>query len=209
MRRYPILLVLVILSLFSMVACQNVKEATSKGTKAVKAVKKAVEAAKTSDNPLKNAKVGDFLEFKTVTEAMGTKTETQTKQTVVAKDDVSITLRTEISMMGMKVPPQESKIMLNQPYEPYKAGNTDAVVTPLGEGDETITAGGKSYACHWAKVKVVVSKPSPITSTTTVWSSKEIPVTGVAKMITDSSMEVQGKTMDSRMVMELISAGQQ
>lgn len=209
MKRYPILLVLVVMSLFSMVACQNVKEATSKGTKAVKAVKKAVEAAKTADNPLKNAKVGQFLEFRTVTEAMGTKSEIQTKQTVIAKDDVSVTLRTEITAMGMKMPPQESKYMLNQPYEPYKAEGTDAVVTPLGEGDETITAGGKSYSCHWAKVKVVASKPAPLTSTTTVWSCKDIPVTGMAKMITDSTMEMQGKTMDSKMTMELISAGQQ
>ncbi len=207
MKRFPILMLLIAAALLSMIACKDIQQNVSKGTKAVKAVKKAVEAAKTADNPLKKAQVGEFIKFKMTTESMGTKTEMQMKQTVVAKDDVSVTLRTETTAMGMKMPPQDVKIMLNQPYEPYKQGLTDAVVTPMGEGDETITVGGKPYACHWAKVKVVVSKPSAIESVTTVWTCPEVPVNGMVKMVTDSTMNAGGNTIQSKMTMDLVETG--
>lgn len=159
------------------------------------------------DNPLKNAKVGEHIEFVMITETMGTKMEMKMKQTVVAKDEVSVTLRTETTAMGKTMPAQDTKIMLNQPYEPYKAGFTDAVVTPLGEGNETITVGGKAYACHWAKVKIVATKPMAVESTTTVWSCKDVPVSGMVKMVTDSTMKMGEKDMVTKMTMELVSAG--
>jgi hypothetical protein len=62
-----------------------------------------------ADNPLKNAKVGQFIEFNMTTETMGNKMEMKMKQTVVAKDDVSVTLRTETTAMGQKMPPQDHK----------------------------------------------------------------------------------------------------
>jgi len=160
-----------------------------------------------ADNPLKNSKVGDFIEYKMTTESMGTKMEMKMKQTVIAKDAVSVTLRNETTAMGQKMPAQDTKIMLDQPYEPYKAGMTDAKVTNLGEGNETITVGGKSYACHWAKVKVVSTKPTPVTGVTTVWSCPDVPVNGVVKMVTDSTMSMNGKDMKTSMTMELVAAG--
>ena len=160
-----------------------------------------------ADNPLKNAKVGEYVDFKMTTDTAGTKMEMQMKQTVIAKDDVSVTLRTETTVGKQKMPPQDTKIMLNQPYEPYKAGLTDAVITPLGEGNENITVGGKPYACHWAKVKVVAAKPTAVTSTTTVWSCKDVPVNGMVKMVSDSTMKVNGKDMNTKMTMELVAAG--
>lgn len=208
MKRNPILLLLVIVLLFSLIACQNVKQEKTSQAKAPAAAKKVVKS-NTVDNPLKNAQVGEYVDFKMITESMGTKTEMQMKQSVVAKDEVSVTLRTETTAMGQKMPPQDAKIMLNQPYEPYKAGYTDAVVTPLGEGDETITAGGKSYDCHWAKVKVVATNPTAVESVTTVWSCKDIPVNGMAKMTSDSTMKMGAQTMNTKMTMELVSAGKQ
>jgi hypothetical protein len=159
------------------------------------------------DNPLKNAKVGEHIEFSMITETMGTKMEMKMKQTVIAKDEVSVTLRTVSTAMGKEMPPQDSKIMLNQPYEPYKTGFTDAVVTPLGDGNETITVGGKSYACHWVKVKIVATKPMAVNSTTTVWSCKDVPVSGMVRMVTDSTMKMGEKDMTTKMTMELVSAG--
>jgi len=159
------------------------------------------------DNPLKNARVGEFIEFKMITEAMGTQMEMKMKQTVVAKDDVSVTLRTESTMMGKEMPAQDNKIMLDQPFEPYTQGLTDAVVTPLGEGDETITVGGKSYDCHWAKVKVVTTKPAAVEAVSTVWTCKDVPVNGMVRMVTDSAMKMGEQTMNSKMTMELTGAG--
>lgn len=97
--------------------------------------------------------------------------------------------------------------MLNKPYEPYTQGFSDAVVTPLGEGNETITVGGKSYSCRWAKVKVVATKPAPIASTTKVWSSKSVPVTGLVKMESESVMTIGGNTMNTTMTMQLTGSG--
>jgi len=160
-----------------------------------------------ADNPLKNAKVGEWVEFVTHTESMGTKMEMHMKQTVVAKDATSVTLKTESTMNGNKMPPQETKIMLDQPYEPYKQGFADAVVTPLGEGTETITVGGKAYACHWAKVKVVATKPTAIDGTTKVWTCKDVPVSGMVKMENESAMKAGDKIMNTKMTMELVGAG--
>ena len=159
------------------------------------------------DNPLKNAKVGEWIEFTMTTETMGAKMTMKMKQTVIAKDAVSVTLRTETTAMGNKMPAQESKILFDQPYEPYKEGFKDAVVTPLGSGSETITVGGKPYACQWQKVKVVATKPMPVEATTTVWTCKDVPVSGMVRMVTDSSMKMEGQTMSTKMTMELVGAG--
>lgn len=164
-------------------------------------------AARAEENPLKNAKVGEWVEFVTTTATMGNTMEMKTKQTVVAKDDVSVTLRTAVTMMGMQQPPQDVKIMLNQPYQPHAEGFPDAVVTPLGEGTETITVGGKSYASRWTKVKVVATKPAPVQSTSKVWSSKSVPVTGLVKMESESVMTMGGNTMKTTMTMQLTGSG--
>lgn len=159
------------------------------------------------DNPLKNAKVGEWIEFVTITTSMGSKMEMKMKQTVVARDDVSVTLRTVISMLGREQPSQDVKITLDQPYQPYAQGFSDAVVTPLGEGNETISVGGKSYNCRWTKVKVVATKPAAVESTTKVWSSKDVPVTGLVKMESESVMSVGGNTMNTTMTMQLTGSG--
>lgn len=160
-----------------------------------------------ADNPFKSAKVGDWVQTVTTTETMGNKMEMNTKQTVVARDDVSVTLRMEVSMMGRQMPPQESRIMLEQPYEPYTQPNTDAKATILGEGDETITVDGKSYKTHWTKVKVVATKPAPMESTVKAWSSKDVPLSGMVKMESESVMAMNGKSMNTKMIMKLAGSG--
>jgi len=159
------------------------------------------------DNPLKSAKVGEWVAYVTTSATMGSTMEMKMKQTVVAKDDISVTLRTLTTMMGKEMPPQDTKIMLNKPYEPYTQGFSDAVVTKLGEGSETITAGGKSYSCRWTKVKVVATKPAPVESTTKAWSSKDVPVTGLVKMESETVMTVGGNTMNTTMTMQLTGSG--
>lgn len=166
-------------------------------------------AARAADeNPLKNAKVGQWIEYVMRTEAMGQKMEMQTKQSVVAKDDTSVTLRMETTMMGQKMPGQDMKIPLDKPYEPYAQNQdlADAKVTPLGDGQETITLGGKSYDCRWVKVKVVASKPQAVEVTSKVWSCTKVPVTGVVRMETQSVMTMEGQAMTTSMAMELTGA---
>ena len=159
------------------------------------------------DNALRNAHVGDWVEFAMHTGAMGQQMEMKTKQTVVAKDAAFVTLRTETSMMGHTMPPQDVKIPLNTAYEPYATGLTDAKITILGQGNETLTVGGKAYACHWMKVRVTATKPQPMEGTTKVWTSPSVPVSGVVKMETESTVTVGGKPMRTQMTMELVGSG--
>lgn len=161
------------------------------------------------DNPLKSAKVGEWAEFVMKNEVMGQSMEMKMKQSVVAKDATSITLRTETTVMGKKTS-TDTKIPFDQAYEPYKMGlpeNVKVTVTPLGSGSETITVGGKAYACTWSKVKMVMTSPAPMDSTTKVWSCKDVPVAGMVKMETDSTMSAGGQTMNTKMTMELTGAG--
>ena len=168
-----------------------------------------VMAAGMADNPLKNAKVGDWLQYNMTTSAMGQNMVMKMKQTVVAKDATSVTLRTETTMMGKAMPPQDTKIPLNQAYEPYKTDPsiTDAKVTPLGEGNETITVGGKAYPCHWVKVKMVATKPAPTDGTVKVWTCKDVPVSGVVKMETETAIKAGTQTMNTKMTMEITGSG--
>jgi hypothetical protein len=160
-----------------------------------------------ADNPYKSAKVGAWVEYVTTTESLGTKHEMKTKQTVVAKDDVSVTVRIVATVMGREMPPHDSKIMFDKPYDPYTQGNTDAKVTVLGEGDETITVDGKSYPCHWGKARVVATKPVAMESTVKAWTSKDVPVGGMVKMEGESVMTMEGRTMNSTMTMRLTGSG--
>ena len=159
------------------------------------------------DNPLKDAKVGEWLQFTSHTEVMGQKMETKMKQTVIAKDAVSVTLRTVVDMGGKEMPPQDMKIMLDKPYVASKSGSSDAVTTQLGEGYETIIAGGKSYACHWIKVKTVETKPLAVESVSTVWGCKDVPVNHTVKMESEATTTRGGKIMTTKTTMELVDSG--
>ena len=166
-------------------------------------------AAVAADNPYKTASVGQWAEYATTTETMGTKMQMTSKQTIVAKDATSVTLRTEMTAMGQKMPPQDVKIPFDQPYEPYKAGSngSDAKATLIGEGNETITVGGKAYACHWTKMKVVATKPAATNGTVKTWTCSDVPAGGMVKMEMETEMTMGGKPMATKMVMELKGFG--
>jgi hypothetical protein len=166
-------------------------------------------SAMASDNPYKTAKVGEWIEFAMTTAVMGQNMQMKTKQTVIARDATSVTIKTETWMGGQQLPSSEQKILLDKPFEPYNqdAKLTDAVVTPMGTGNETLTVGGKAYACQWAKVHIVATKPMPMDSITKVWSSKDVPMSGVVKMQTDTTMKMGDKDMATKMTMELTGFG--
>lgn len=166
-------------------------------------------AAMASDNPYKTAKVGEWIEFAMTTSVMSQNMQMKTKQTVIARDATSVTIKTETWMGGQQLPSSEQKILLDKPFEPYNqdAKLTDAVVTPMGTGNETLTVGGKAYACQWAKVHIVATKPMPMDSITKVWSCKDVPMSGVVKMQTDTTMKMGDKDMATKMTMELTGFG--
>jgi hypothetical protein len=166
----------------------------------------SLAARAAEENPLKNANVGDWIEFVMSTEAMGQKMEMQMKQSVTAKDATFVTLRMETTMLGQQMPGQDVKIPLDTPYEPYTQGLADAKVTVLGEGNETLSVGGKSYACHWTKVKVVATKPQAAENTAKVWTCKDVPVNGLVRMESEGTTTMEGQAMTTKMSMELKGA---
>jgi hypothetical protein len=156
-------------------------------------------------NPLLKAEVGEWLEYVVRTESVGRSTEVKAKQTVIEKSAMYITLQTT-GGLGTG----DQRIPLHESYEPYRPlGSKDAMVTKLAEGDEKITVGGKSYECHWVKVRVVAKLPAPTDATTTVWTCPTVPVTGVVKLESQSAGGSAKKGIVSRLTMELVGTGKQ
>ncbi len=161
-----------------------------------------------AENPLKNAKVGEWVEYSNRTETMGMAMDMVMKQTIVAKDDASATMRIEVTMGGMSMPGgKEIKIALDQPYDPLTATQEGAQVTILAEGDETITVNGTSYACHWVQAKVVVTQPQAVEATSRIWTSKDVPVGGLVRMESEGKLNAGGQDMTMKTVMELKATG--
>jgi len=152
------------------------------------------------ENPMKNAKVGDWIEMKLITDQDGRLTEQTLRQKIVKKDDKTVTLKSECTFQGKKMVASEAPISLNKPYYSLP---TNSVGT-LNEGDETITSVGKSFQCHWIKRQISFDiKGQKITQVTTVWSSPDVPIAQVVKMVCERN-EGGKKTITTQ---ELIGFG--
>jgi len=156
------------------------------------------------ENPLKKANVGDWIEHKqTMTMAAGKTMEMTSKQTVLAKDEKEITMKMETTVMG-RANSHEIKIPLDVPYNPATAGvarDAKAKMEVVGEGEESIKAGDKTYACHWVEMKGTTESRGKSTDMhTKVWYCKDVPVNGMVKMEMDSSSGM-------KMTNELTGAG--
>ena len=157
------------------------------------------------ENPLKKANVGEWIEHKrTTTLSAGGKTMEQTvKQTVKAKDEKEITLFMEMTMMGRSLPGMDVKVPLDVPYNPAAAGGKDtkAKMEVVGEGDEEIKVGDKTYACHWIEMKGTTEiRGEPADTHSKYWTCKDVPLNGIVKLEFDSSKGM-------KMTMELTGAG--
>lgn len=152
------------------------------------------------DNPFKSAKVGDWVEY-----SLSAAGQNMTvKQTVKEKSETSVTMTTETSAPNLPNPiKQDMKVDLTKPYDPTKppAEMKDAKVEKLGEGNEKITVGGKTYDCKWIKSKAVVETMGfKVESESKVWISKDVPLTGMVKL--------EAKTNFGNTTMELTGSGQ-
>ena len=163
-----------------------------------------------AENPFKKAKVGDWVSYNTTTVmgVEGAKTNSAIKQTVKAKDEKELTVLFEMDTAGQKHS-QEVKIPLDKPYDPTAAAPKmpQAKTEKLGEGDETITVGGKQYACHWVQIKATMG-PGTV-STSKVWSCPDVPLGGTVKMETVMDITAGETAMKTTSTMELTGAGSQ
>ncbi len=139
----------------------------------------AVRAEDAVPNGLKDAKVGDWAEYSMKGSAKGHDVEMTQKRTVTAKDEKSITVKTDISVMGHAVPGREITIPLDKPYNPG-VNDPDAKVEKVDEGDEKVTVNGKDYDAHWMHYKGTSKAGTPIDGK--VWMAKGIGLGGMVKM---------------------------
>jgi len=152
------------------------------------------------ENPYKKAKVGDFAAYKMTTKVGGFNVEGTVTQTVAAKDDKEVTIKTSGKVMGMDIPSQEQKIDLTKPYDPTKAAlppGTEAKVEKLKDGTEKLKAAGKEYDCKWETYKIKAKAGGQeIEADVKAWMSKDLPLLVV-------KMEMTGDVMGMKMEMEM------
>ena len=160
------------------------------------------------ENPYKKAKVGDYATYKMTTKVAGFNVEGTLTQTVTAKDDKEVTIKTSGKVMGMELPAQEQKIDLTKPFDPTKAtGNMPAGaqvnIEKLKDGTEKVKAGGKDYDTKWETYKMKVKANNmDFEADMKVWQSKALAIPMVKMEMT---ADVMGNKME--MVMELEEAG--
>jgi hypothetical protein len=153
------------------------------------------------DNPYKNAKVGDYVEFKVTTSFGGMDIELEMKQTLTAKDDKEATVKTTSTFMGKETPAQTQKIDLTKPFDiadTAMQAKKQGKFEKTGEGKEKVKIGNKTYECQWMAGKVTAeAKGQKIESNIKVWMSKDVPLSGLVKMEMKSDfinmqMEISG-----------------
>ncbi len=163
------------------------------------------------DNPYKNAKVGDWVEYKyTGKDWRAPDSEGKEKMTVIAKDgneviyEVTAAYAVGKGRPAVVVPTQKVKIDLTKPHDPIRSAvlakllrnpqikATDIKATKLGEGREKVKIGDKEYETKWVHMKYSAnfndpnSRPTAVTAVVTAkaWLSRDVPLSGVAMMET-------------------------
>jgi seryl-tRNA synthetase len=147
----------------------------------------AVRAAD-DENPWKNAKVGDWVEYKMT----GTGFEGKTKMTIVAKDEKELSYEVAATFKAngneMTAPVQKLKIDLTKAYDQKSALNLQNNNTKLeivDEGKEKLKVGDKEYDTKWTKYKSTTTVNNfTVVTENKMWFSKDVPLSGLVKMDT-------------------------
>jgi hypothetical protein len=153
------------------------------------------------DNPYKNAKVGDYVEFKMTTNFAGMDIEGTMKQVVTAKDDNEATIKITTKLMDKEAPAQTQKVDLTKPFDITMMGmqgKNKGKFEKTGEGKEKVKIGDKSYECNWLAGKITADvNGKKFETEVKFWTSKDVPMSGLVKMDMKSNflnlqMEISG-----------------
>jgi hypothetical protein len=135
-------------------------------------------------NPLKNAKEGDWAEYKSTVNLGGKDIELKLKMTVDSIKDkkAKITTISEFGGFGKKEESREIEITDN--FDPKVLNDAKAgMVEVVKSGSEKVKVGGKEYAATWYDLKTTNEiMGMKITAESKVWISKDAPITGLVKM---------------------------
>lgn len=170
-----------------------------------------VARAADEENPLKNAKVGDFATYTMTTKVAGLNVDGTITQTVTAKSDKEATLKVtgtvKFNNNEMKIPEQEQKVDLTKPFDPTAGSSlpagADAKIEKGKSGKEKIKVGGKEYDAEWTEYKVKAKVMNQaVDADVKAWMAKDVP-TGMVKMT--MTADLGGQKME--MTMELKETG--
>jgi len=175
----------------------------------------AAKSKAEDDVPYKSAKVGDFATYKIATKVAGSSVAGVMTQTISAKSDKEMTVKTAAKMtangMDIPVPEQESTIDLTKPFDPIKSGilgqggaaGAAPMVEKLKEGKEKLTVAGKEYEATWTTYKLQMNGGGQqLEAEVKVWTS---PKFSFYMLKTEMSAAIGGMKME--MAMELTEVG--
>jgi len=159
---------------------------------------------KAEENPYKKAEKGQWATYKMAMKFAGNNIDGTMKQTVVEKDDKSITLEVVMNILGQEQK-QTQKIDLTKPFNPLGGPGlppgAEVKMEKKESGKESIEVGGKKQDTEWTSYKVAVSANGMnIDGDVKVWLAKELPMGGVVK--TEMKMKLMGQEMEMAMNME-------
>lgn len=145
------------------------------------------------ENPLKKAKIGDWIETKTITKNNGQISETINRIEIASKDDKTAILFIEKTSEGNKTLGQEIKTLISPFCEEIKGSD---LVKIIAEGNEKLTCAGKTFNCHWIKYQYTLNNDGKKTVTTgTVWSSPEAPILNAVKTVVNQKSNSSEKSL--------------
>jgi hypothetical protein len=135
-----------------------------------------VRGQEKNDNPLKNAKIGDFAVYKVTLKADDRIIEGTVKKQVTAKSDTEVTLTLTSTEMGKPRSPETQKFDLTKPYDPLTVMGRAHKFEKTGDGKEKLKVGNKSYDCSWVSGKQIND------TNVKVWYAKSVLVLGIVKV---------------------------
>jgi hypothetical protein len=133
-------------------------------------------------------KAGAYVKFKMVSEASGTKSESEQTIKLVEITPAKAVVEMTMVAMGNKLPPQKRDIPAKITPEPVKDAKAQAV--KAAEGDEDVDVAGKKVKAHWTESTVEMSGNK---TTSRVWQAKTVPG-GTVKMDSSTTGAMTSKT---------------
>ncbi|MCW8133895.1 MAG: hypothetical protein KIS92_26345 [Planctomycetota bacterium] len=141
------------------------------------------EEKKKEEHPYKQAKVGDWIEYKITDVKSGRSFESRFKLTVKEKYENEIVFKRNEHYDGRDMPEGEEHIELNKPYRQDGDGESFQYEITATK-DDKVTVGGKEYACKLVEMKITTSGIDTEEITRKVWISKDVPLDGIVKSVT-------------------------
>jgi len=131
-----------------------------------------------SQNPYRDARVGDWVEWRGDNGVV--------RHTATAIEKGVLIVRVDWSQGGVKKTPTEMRIELARPFPRPLPPDPDLKVVKevLGSGRETLTIEGKRYECEWVRRRSTTSitgEPDQV-SVSKEWRCRDVPLSGAVRV---------------------------